>query len=118
MSEVRRGRLTSPGYFADLDFFVAAHRAFSVSEIFFLAAADITLFFAGTDFFAETDVVRPADFFCDSGLFAGTVAVVPGGDTPCKSESRIFVRRSISLFSSATAPVMLIFPPVNLVEQA
>ncbi len=105
MSKVRRGppHLT---YFAELAFFAAAHRAFTASEIFFLAAADITLFLAGTDFSAATFL--RADFFFGPAFVAGAAAVLaaPGADMPCKSESRIFVRRSISSFSSATAPVM------------
>jgi len=64
-------------YFAELAFFAAAHRVFSASEIFFLAAADITLFLAGTEFFAATIALRPADFFFGPGCFAGTVAILP-----------------------------------------
>jgi len=54
--------------FAELDFFAAAHRAFSALDIFFLAAADITFILAETDFFTVTTVMRPADFFCASAF--------------------------------------------------
>jgi hypothetical protein len=105
-------------------YFVAllAARAFAASEIFFLVAADILRFFGETtvgttdiDFFAEV-------FFAAFAAFTGADAdrvyfLFPRGTEGtftgelCSNESRIWVSRSISLFSSATAPGMLMHPP-------
>jgi hypothetical protein len=127
-------------YFAGSD--LTAARALAASDIFFLVAADITLFFAGAVAFTEADAFTDAvffavlDFLAGEEVFAGVTAertyfrfwispVVLTGDrlSPAglfKRASRICVRRLISLFNadislsnSDTAPVMLIQSPIE-----
>jgi hypothetical protein len=127
-------------YFAGSD--LTAARALAASDIFFLVAADITLFFAGAVAFTEADAFTDAvffmvlDFLASEEVFAGVTAertyfrfwvspVVLTGDrlSPAglfKRDSRICVRRLISLFNadislsnSDTAPVMLIQSPIE-----
>src|ERR1700733_9217658 len=93
--------LTPAFYFAALDFFLAAHRALAASDRRLRRAIDIVLFLAGADFFRAADLAAVAVW----------TAIVSG--EPSRSASRIFVRRSISLFNSVTAPLMLILPPLN-----
>src|SRR5437867_1146846 len=83
-------------YFIAAAFFTAAQRRRLASAILFFPAAEITLFLAGAAFVAAAWVT--GDFW--------------GVGTPESSESRIFVKRSISLVSSAAAACMLMFPPV------
>jgi hypothetical protein len=133
-------------YLADSD--LAAARALAASDIFFLVAADITLFLAGAAAFTGEGAFTGAvaltdaaffvvlDFLAGEEVFAGVTAertyfrfwvspVVLTGDrlSPAglfKRDSRICVRRLISLFkadislsNSDTAPVMLIQPPIG-----
>jgi hypothetical protein len=127
-------------YFAGSD--LTAARALAASDIFFLVAADITLFFAGAVAFTESDAFTDAvffmmlDFLAGEEVFAGVTAertyfrfwvspVVLTGDrlSPTglfRRDSRICVRRLISLFNadislsnSDTAPVMLIQSPIE-----
>src|ERR1017187_6900578 len=86
-------------YFAALDFFLAAHRALAASDRRLRRAGDIDLFLAGEDFFGAAE-------FAEVAVCTGIIS-----SDPSKSASRIFVRRSISLFNSVTAPLMLILPP-------
>lgn len=93
------------------------------SEILFLASGDIIRFLTGTDlavavFLLAVTVLPPAVFFRAVFLTAaGTPTDVDVSGDPFRSESRIAVSRSISLFNSATAPVMLILPPVDLLTK-
>ncbi|WP_433970332.1 hypothetical protein [Tunturiibacter gelidiferens] len=127
-------------YFAGSD--LTAARALAASDIFFLVAADITLFFAGAVAFTEADAFTDAaffivlDFLAGEEVFAGVTAertyfrfwvspVVFRADrlSPAglfKRDSRICVRRLISLFNadislsnSDTAPIMLIRSPIE-----
>jgi hypothetical protein len=114
----------------------------AASDIFFLVAADTILFFAGAVAFTDADAFTDAvffvmlDFLTGGEVFAGVTAertyfrfLVPPvaltGDrlSPAglfKRDSRICVRRLISLFNadislsnSDTAPVMLIQSPIE-----
>jgi hypothetical protein len=51
---------------------LVAARAFAASDIFFLVAAEITLFFAGAAAFTAADFFAAVDFF--AGVLAGGVA--------------------------------------------
>jgi hypothetical protein len=115
---------------------LAAARALAESDIFFLVAADITLFFTGTVAFTDAVFFMVLDFLAGEEAFAGVTAertylrfwvspVVLTDDllSPVglfKRDSRICVRRLISLFNadislsnSDTAPVMLIRSPIE-----
>jgi hypothetical protein len=121
-------------YLADSD--LAAARALAASDIFFLVAADIALFFTGAAALTDAVFFVVLDFLAGKEVFAGVTAertyfrfwvspVVLTGDrlSPAglfKRDSRICVRRLISLFNadislsnSDTAPVMLIQPPIG-----
>ncbi len=58
-----------------------AARALAASDIFFLVAAEITLFFAGATGFTDTDFLAATDFFAGAELFAGALTAVLGERT-------------------------------------
>jgi hypothetical protein len=51
---------------------LVAARAFAASDIFFLVAGEITLFFVGAAAFTAADFLAAVDFF--AGVLAGEVA--------------------------------------------
>ncbi len=59
-------------YFTAAEF--AAARAFAASDIFFLVAAEISLFFAGADALAGADFFAAVDFFAGTELLASVSA--------------------------------------------
>src|SRR5580698_7497242 len=117
-------------------------RALAASDIFFLVAADTTLFFTGAAAFTEACAFTDASFFLALDFLTGdeVFATTTGERTyfrfwvlsvvltmdrlsPAglfKRDPRICVRRLISLFNtdislsnSDTAPIMLIRPPIE-----
>ena len=107
--------------------FLALDRALAASDIFFLVTSDTTrrvacgTCFTEVDFFRELDLAVEGPFFADNVFFVVEDLLpveIPDSrvllsDSNSKRESRIPVKRSISLLNSITAPRMLILPPLS-----